>query len=244
MTKFWVSPAIDVLSKPDFSPVSALPMNNLGVSSPGEQLIEYAGRLCYMSQSNASNKTTAEYIDNIMKQGHGSVLEHCNFSLLIQGVSRALTHELTRHRAGTAISQLSQRYVDASDTDFVIPPVLLESGNSGLVEEFKAQCLAAQASYAKLSETIAVNTDNKVLQRKRRREAARSVLANAAETKLVWTANVRALRHVITLRGNEGADLEMIRFSKALLAVVAPLAPACFADITASEFVEPAYLKV
>ena len=75
-----------------------------------------------MSQKNPAGRTTRDYLDNIKKQGHGSVLEHANYSLLVEGVSRSLTHELVRHRAGFAYSQLSQRYVDEKDASFVVPP--------------------------------------------------------------------------------------------------------------------------
>ena len=87
-------------------------MNWIGESTDGERLAEFAGRLCYMSQHNPAKRATREYLENIKKQGHGSVLEHANYSILLEGVSRSLTHELVRHRAGFAYSQLSQRYVD------------------------------------------------------------------------------------------------------------------------------------
>ena len=89
-------------------------MNWIGESTDGERLAEFAGRLCYMSQHNPASRSTRDYLENIKKQGHGSVLEHANYSLLLEGVSRSLTHELVRHRAGFAYSQLSQRYVDES----------------------------------------------------------------------------------------------------------------------------------
>ena len=78
-----------------------------------------------MSQRNPANRTTRDYLENIKKQGHGSVLEHANYSVLVEGVSRSLTHELVRHRAGWAYSQLSQRYVDESVADFVMPPAII-----------------------------------------------------------------------------------------------------------------------
>ena len=82
-----------------------LPVAWIGESTDGERLAEFAGRLCYMSQHNPARRETREYLENIKKQGHGSVLEHANYSLLIEGVSRSLTHELVRHRAGFAYSQ-------------------------------------------------------------------------------------------------------------------------------------------
>ena len=78
-----------------------------------------------MSQKNPAHRNTREYLENIKKQGHGSVLEHANYSVLLEGVSRSLTHELVRHRAGFAYSQLSQRYVDESKADFVMPAAII-----------------------------------------------------------------------------------------------------------------------
>src|SRR5215211_7090962 len=118
-------PRITVIARPVFAEPSHLPVNWLGESSDGERLAEFAGRLCYMSQKNPASRATREYLENIKKQGHGSVLEHANYSLLLEGVSRSLTHELVRHRAGMSYSQLSQRYVDESEAHFVVPPAII-----------------------------------------------------------------------------------------------------------------------
>src|SRR6188472_551562 len=118
-------PRITVLARPVFSEPPHLPVNWLGESSDGERLAEFAGRLCYMSQKNPASRATREYLENIKKQDHGSVLEHATYSLLLEGVSRSLTHELVRHRAGFAYSQLSQRYVDESEANFVMPPAIV-----------------------------------------------------------------------------------------------------------------------
>ena len=104
-----------LLARPQFAEPEHLPVKWIGESTDGERLAEFAGRLCYMSQRNPASRTTRDYLENIKKQGHGSVLEHANYSLLLEGVSRSLTHELVRHRAGIAYSQLSQRYVDESE---------------------------------------------------------------------------------------------------------------------------------
>jgi len=84
-----------------------------------ELIVELAGRVCYMSWGDKQfRKTNSDYIGNLINQEHGSVLEHAVWDLLLTGVSRSLTHELVRHRAGTGVSQLSQRYVDESTADF------------------------------------------------------------------------------------------------------------------------------
>src|SRR5215216_5285422 len=99
---FYTEPKITVLARPTFAEPEHLPVQWIGDSTDGERLAEFAGRLCYMSQRNPAGRSTREYLENIKKQGHGSVLEHANYSLLLEGVSRSLTHELIRHRAGFA----------------------------------------------------------------------------------------------------------------------------------------------
>ncbi len=87
----------------------------------GEHLVETAGRICYMSFAKPRPGGNHAYIKHILEVGHGSVLEHAVWNLLITGVSRSLTHELIRHRAGFGYSQLSQRYVDESIAEYVEP---------------------------------------------------------------------------------------------------------------------------
>ena len=94
MPHFYSAPVISLLARPQFAEPSHLPVHWLGESTDGERLAEFAGRLCYMSQKNPANRGTREYLENIKKQGHGSVLEHANYSVLIEGISRSLTHEL------------------------------------------------------------------------------------------------------------------------------------------------------
>src|SRR3954468_5803126 len=124
MSHFFYEPVVTLLARPQFTVPEHLPVSWEGESTDGERLAEFAGRICYMSQHNPAKRSTREYIENIKKQGHGSVLEHANYTLLLEGVSRSLTHELVRHRAGFAFSQLSQRYVDESQAAFVVPPAI------------------------------------------------------------------------------------------------------------------------
>ena len=98
----YTEPTLTLIAKPVFAEPAHLPVSWLGESTDGERLAEFAGRLCYMSQRNPASRTTRDYLDNIKRQGHGSVLEHANYSILVEGVSRSLTHELVRHRAGMA----------------------------------------------------------------------------------------------------------------------------------------------
>src|SRR5207244_5511531 len=118
-------PRGSLIARPESPEPERLKVRWLGDSTPGERLAEYAWRLCYMSQHNPVNRTTADYLENIKKQGHGSVLEHSVYVLLIEGISRSCSHELVRHRAGFGYSQISQRYVDESHAAFVVPPAVL-----------------------------------------------------------------------------------------------------------------------
>jgi thymidylate synthase (FAD) len=184
-----------------------------------------------MSQKNPANRPTREYLENIKKQGHGSVLEHANYSLLLEGVSRSLTHELVRHRAGFAYSQLSQRYVDESEAHFVMPPAII--GDEGLEANWRAQMDAAQKSYVALVESLMERyawVGDKVHRRKMAREAARGVLPNSTETKIVVTGNARAWRTMLELRSSEGAELEIRRCAVLIIRILQGEAPGFFSD--------------
>ena len=95
------APRINLIARPQFLEPAHLAVQWKGESSDGERLAEFAGRICYMSQHNPAQRATADYLENIKKQGHGSVLEHAVYVLLVEGISRSCSHELVRHRAGS-----------------------------------------------------------------------------------------------------------------------------------------------
>jgi thymidylate synthase (FAD) len=228
---YYTEPVITLVARPSFLEPDHLKVRWLGESTDGERLAEFAGRLCYMSQKNPASRATREYLENIKKQGHGSVLEHANYSLLVEGVSRSLTHELVRHRAGFAYSQLSQRYVDESEANFVVPPAIV--GDEALEKEWRDQIEAAQKSYVRLVEHLMERygwVTDKVHRRKMAREAARGVLPNSTETKIVVTANARAWRTMLELRSSEGAELEIRRAAIAILRLLQCEALGFFSD--------------
>ncbi|MEX1185938.1 MAG: FAD-dependent thymidylate synthase [Gemmatimonadaceae bacterium] len=429
---FHSAPKLTIISRPVFTEPEHLPVNWLGDSTDGEKLAEFAGRLCYMSQRNPANRQTRDYLENIKRQGHGSVLEHANYSVLAEGISRTLTHELVRHRAGwgyclsgdtliysehrqrgkrngtkkrtiksiyertltphgrsrlallrlrcldeaagtfttgriaavsrsgtksvfkveledskgitcsrdhrflssdgwksladlvgglsvspkglavtgelgeimvngtpvlqremeyarsiaglrvpdpflaprpaaslvvmpklvrivkvtyageqetydiemagenhnfvangivTHNSQLSQRYVDESEAHFVIPPAILE--DEALEKAWKDQMATAQTAYVQLVEQLMERYSwvaDKIHRRKMAREAARGVLPNSTETKIVMTGNARAWRTMLELRSSEGAELEIRRFAVAALRLMQTEAPGFFSD--------------
>jgi thymidylate synthase (FAD) len=194
-----------------------------------ERLAEIAGRVCYMSYGKG-RKTNHEFLSHIVEVGHGSVLEHGVWSFLITGVSRSFTHELIRHRH-FSYSQLSQRYVDESDSHFVEPDVIAE--DPALHAAWCDAVNAARAAYDTLVtglEAKFTDVPEKTLRRKMARQAARSVLPNATETKIFVTGNARALRHFVELRGSEHAEIEIRKVAVAVLGIMQREAPNMFSD--------------
>ena len=231
MLTIYRDPVVTLIGRPQFVEPAHLPVQWKDEGTDGEKIAEFAGRLCYMSQSNPAGRSTAEYLGNILRAGHGSVFEHAVYVVLVEGVSRSLTHELVRHRAGFGYSQLSQRYVDESTAAFVMPPAI--QGDEALEAAWSEQMEAAQASYVaavdRLMERYAW-VEDRVHRRKMAREAARSVLPNGTETKIVVSGNIRAWRTMLELRLGEGAEREIRRLAVRLLETLRKEAPRFFAD--------------
>ena len=195
-----------------------------------EKLSEMGGRLCYMSFGKG-RKTNQEYLGNIIGVGHGSVLEHAVWNFVITGVSRTFTHELVRHRAGFGYSQLSQRYVDESTADFVEPDCIADDAELHTV--WIESIRQSHEAYSKLVEGLSRKYESepsKTLRRKLARQAARSVLPNATETKIFVTANARALRHFIELRASEHAEIEIRKTAIVMLKLLQKESPNIFGD--------------
>src|SRR5258707_8078836 len=187
------APQVTLIARPEFLAPAHLPVQWMGEATGGERLAEFAGRVCYMSQKTPAHRTTAEYLENIKKQGHGSVLEHAVYVLLIEGISRSCSHELVRHRAGFGYSQLSQRYVDESHAAFVLPPAMAD--DPALEAAWETEVADAQAAYVRAVEALIERYQwvaDKGHRRKVAREAARSVLPNATEEKIVVSGKARA----------------------------------------------------
>ncbi|UCF34347.1 MAG: FAD-dependent thymidylate synthase [Phycisphaerales bacterium] len=200
-------------------------------SVAGEKLAEIAGRVCYMSFAKPRPGGSASYLTHIKEVAHGSVLEHVAWNFIITGVSRSFTHELVRHRAGFGYSQLSQRYVDESIADFVEPSCIAD--DPALHDVWLSSVEQAQAAYVKLVDGLEKkfsSVDDKTMRRKIARQAARSVLPNATETKIFVTANARALRHFIELRCNEQAEIEIRAVAAKMLEILQKEAPNIFGD--------------
>jgi len=196
----------------------------------GEALAEMAGRLCYLSYGKG-RKSNREFLDHLIEVGHGSVLEHAVWNFVITGVSRSFTHELVRHRAGWAYSQLSQRYVNESESPYVEPDVIAD--DPALHAIWAGAVNGARSAYDRLVAGLELHYANEpdaTLRRKLARQAARSVLPNATETRIFVTANARALRHFIEMRGSAAADVEIRKVALQLLDLMQQESPALFSD--------------
>jgi thymidylate synthase (FAD) len=203
----------------------------------GEALAEFAGRACYQSWSkpNPATATNAGYLRHILEVGHLSVLEHGTVTFYLTGVSRSFTHELVRHRH-FSYSQLSQRYVPGREQAMVEPAVIAE--DPALHKTFVEAGEAALRAYNELLEGLEAkfsDVENKTSRRKQARQAARAVLPNAAETRIVVTGNYRAWRHFVTMRASEGADVEIREVAVACLRELQRVAPSVFGDFTITE---------
>jgi thymidylate synthase (FAD) len=209
---------VQLIAKTDFLAPPDVPWST--DADGGAALVEFAGRACYQSWSkpNPKTATNAAYLRHIIDVGHFSVLEHASVTFYITGISRSCTHELIRHRH-FSYSQLSQRYVHE------------------LEQIFKAAADASRASYTELLgrlEAKFADQPNAVLRRKQARQAARAVLPNATETRIVVTGNYRAWRHFIATRASEHADVEIRRLAIECLRQLIDVAPQVFSDFEIS----------
>lgn len=198
-----------------------------GESTDAETLTVFAGRQCYESfhRPNTATYEDADYLARTLyEQKHWSIAEHATAALLFEGVSRAFTHELIRHRH-LSYSQLSQRFVDEGYANMVLPPAIRELENGEVkrkvFNEIEELAETAQGIYTFLVEKLMSEGSP----RKQAREAARAVLPNMTETKIVVTGNLRAWYEVIERRTAPDADAEMQEVmgqAKRHLAAIAP----------------------
>jgi thymidylate synthase (FAD) len=225
---------VQLIAKTEFLAPSDVPWST--DADGGQALLEFAGRACYQSWSkpNPKTATNAGYLQHIIDVGHFSVLEHASVSFYITGISRSCTHELIRHRH-FSYSQLSQRYVPENESQIVVPPGMEDDNELRRILLEAAD--ASRATYAELLsrlETKFADQPNAILRRKQARQAARAVLPNATETRIVVTGNYRAWRHFIAMRASEHADVEIRRLAIACLRQLVDAAPAVFGDFQVS----------
>lgn len=183
-----------------------------GGGSP-EALLEYAGRACYRSEPRGD---PGRFLRSRIGEGHESIIEHASVTFDIHGISRACSHQLVRHRLAS-YSQESQRYVDMSAPESVVPPSIAENPEAMVVwESFLGQVADA---YQRLRD-LGI-----------RKEDARFVLPNASATRIIVTMNFRELRHFFEVRGERAAQWEIRELAMEMLRQVYVLAPAVFGDL-------------
>lgn len=214
-------------------------LNDPVILTPPETLCKTAGQICYMSFDSArtTNDNAEKYFENIKSSSHGSVLEHASVSFLWWGISRSLTHELVRHRAGFGFSQVSQRYVGGKTLRFVERPEY--AGDPFMHERFMRGIESSRDEYefrteyllAKQKEGVEIlSAESKTDLRKKVRQVARSVLPNETEAPIVVTANLRAWRHFCNMRVSEHAEVEIRRAGFETFRCLQALAPLLFND--------------
>ena len=203
-------------------------------AAQSEEMVEVAGRVCYMSFERSHKQSNEPFIRHLIEKGHESVLEHVNWTFLLTGVSRALTHQVVRHRVGFAFSQLSQQYYDQTEAEFLKPPILENFPNASAAWQEAVE--VAKKSYKNILKELA-GLENPVKSgitkkeiRRLMRSASRSVLPNSTETKFVMTANARAIRHLLIVRGSIPGDEEMRTLCGELFTILKAEAPSLFMD--------------
>lgn len=173
-------------------------------STDAETLLTMAGRNCYRSfhRPNETTHQDSDYLNRTLrKQGHWSISEHATATLYFTGVSRAFLTELTRHRH-LSFSVESQRFINANDANIVMPPAVRELDK----EDQDWFLLLAEES---IEDYKAIQAALDHLPKKQRNEAARGLLPNCVETRMVVTGNLRAWSEVIARRTAEDAEAEM-----------------------------------
>lgn len=246
----WYLDPIQVHSSADIPPYQRKLQDQKEINgttpTSGEDLIEFAGRVCYNSFAPGVNPNVTkiredqeEYIENILVSRHGSVLEHVSMTFGIIGVSRVFTHELVRHRVGTAISQESMRYVRLTDLPFFIPPSIQRKPE--LVARFIKILNRTWDDYKELEEALMPNNGEGLSfkEKKELTSTLRRVLPNGVTTSIVWTANLRTLRHVIELRTSPAAEEEIRDVFYQIGCMAAHYYPSVFQDMKMNAEVSP-----
>jgi len=202
-------------------------------ASAGEMLVEFGGRACYRSWEPGLNPNVTrvrtdrnEYFANILRSAHGSVLEHANYSFALRNVSRVFTHELVRHRAGSAFSQESLRYVRLTDIGFRVPPALepVRDQMLTIVEQLEEFQVSAARELGIDEEGVPFHVKKEVT------SALRRLAPIGLSTDILWTANARTLRHVIEMRTAEGAEEELRLVFDKIVRIMLDEAPGLFQD--------------
>jgi thymidylate synthase (FAD) len=209
-----------------------------GEPNAGELLVEFGGRACYRSWEPGLNPNVSkvrsdqrEYFANILRSAHGSVLEHANYSFALRNISRVFSHELVRHRAGSAFSQESLRYVRLADIGFRVAPALepVRERVLAIVEQLEEFQVSAASELGIDDEGVPFHVKKEVT------SALRRLAPIGLSTDIIWTANARTLRHVVEMRTAPGAEEELrLVFDKVAL-LMQREAPGLFQDFARTD---------
>lgn len=219
--------------------------------SDPELLVEAMGRLCYRSWAPGMNPNVTKvregndvYLGNILSSGHGSVIEHSMTNWIFADVSRVLTHELVRHRAGTAFSQESLRYVRLEDLGFWMPPEV--EGDPRLKDLFERTFSDMGELQKEMARILDLDGKKDFQKKKALTSAMRRLAPDGLATTIGVSFNFRALRHVIEMRTSKGAEEEIRVVFDQVAALSKERWPNIFQDFTRSpegEW-EPAHHKI
>lgn len=204
--------------------------------SDSQDLVEFMGRLCYRSWKPGLNANVskirqdqAQYFQNLLSSGHGSVLEHANYSFVFKNVSRVFTHELVRHRAGVAISQESLRFVRLQDLSVWEPGVFAESDDTHMM--FVEVVEHLEEVQKELAERFGLDEDGVPFDEKKKITSAMRRLAPIGlATTMGWTANIRTIRWVIQMRTHRSAEEEIRRVFGLVAQLMKQVCPLLFSD--------------
>jgi len=204
-------------------------------------LAEFAGRLCYRSWEPGLNPNVTRvrseqdaYLQNILSSAHGSVLEHVSFSFALHNVSRVLTHELVRHRPGVAISQESLRFVRLSDIGFWFPD--WASADAELMQRATAILGQLEEFQLWMADHFGLDAQGVAFSEKKHKTSfMRRFAPDGVATGLLWTANIRTLRHTVEARTDPGAEEEIRLLFGKIGELMRAEAPALFGDYTVTD---------
>ncbi|MDO5075737.1 FAD-dependent thymidylate synthase [Corynebacterium sp.] len=236
---------VQLIAASEFFPPVDVAWDN-DAASGGEALAEFAGRACYESFDKPNPRTASNeaYLRHIIEVGHLAVLEHATATMYIRGISRSATHELVRHRH-FSFSQLSQRFVHDGQPAVVMPPLIAQDPELAALFD---QCVEdARFTFEELLQALEQRLSdepNALLRRKQARQAARAVLPNATESRIVVTGNYRTWRHFIAMRATEHADVEIRRVAVECLKVLQRQAPVVFSDFGVSTLADGSEMAV
>lgn len=248
-----VEPSVELISRPkiDWEEITAY-LEEVGgtawsdrvrdqESPDSEDLLEFAGRMCYRSWEPGLNPNvgrvrtdSTQYLGNVVASQHGSVLEHASYTFILHNVSRVFTHELIRHRAGAAYSQESLRYVRLEDIPFWFPEWAREDEE---LMKRSLDLLDRMEEHQKwMSEHFGLDEEGQNFTHKKHMTSfMRRFAPEGLATGIVFTANLRTLRYVIEMRTAKGAEEEIRLVFNKIGEIMKKEAPAIFADYTVED---------